>query len=74
MIYHPEMCINPFYGNFIKKAFKFYDIAVDQGLFLSVYQRSFYNEPNLTAIPWWTIEDTTYENQFKVCFFMIENS
>ena len=47
----------------------FFELAVQKGLFLSVFQRSIYNEPNLRALPWWKIEDTRYEEYFKVSFW-----
>jgi len=46
----------------------YYEIAVKNGLFLSVFQRSIYNEPNLRAFPWWKIEDSKYEVHLKVSF------
>jgi hypothetical protein len=47
----------------------FYEVAVQKGLFLSIYQRSIYNEPNLRALPWWKIEESEYKDYFKVSFF-----
>jgi len=46
----------------------FYEVAVQKGLFLSIFQRSIYNEPNLRALPWWKIEESEYEDYFKVSF------
>lgn len=33
---------------------------------MSLYQRSFINEPNLTATPWWELKETSYESHFKL--------
>lgn len=48
------------------EASKVYKDGVDKGLFRSEYQRSLYNVDHLTARPWWTLKETTYEEFFKV--------
>lgn len=48
------------------KAYFYYDLGFKNGLFLSIYQRSLYNEKNLRAKPWWDIKETTYESYLKV--------
>lgn len=50
----------------IFKAYDYYQIAVDQGIFPSTIQRSIYNEKNLRAQPWWTLSETGYEAELKV--------
>ncbi|KAK6619573.1 hypothetical protein RUM43_012330 [Polyplax serrata] len=47
-----------------EKAIKWYDLGVEEGLFLSRYQRSLYNVNRLKGQPWWTKEETTYQNFF----------
>lgn len=44
---------------------KIYQKGVDRKLFPSVKQRSLYNVPGLKAQPWWTIEETGYNNFFE---------
>lgn len=41
-------------------------MAVENGIFLSTEQRSIYNEKNLRANPWWSLEETGYESELKV--------
>ncbi|XP_014256084.1 aspartyl/asparaginyl beta-hydroxylase isoform X2 [Cimex lectularius] len=47
------------------EAMEVYSRGVEKGMFRSKYQRSLYNIDNLTARPWWTHEQTTYQNFFK---------
>lgn len=47
------------------EAVKVFRRAAALKLFPSAYQRSLYNEPNLKAQPFWSIEETTYEKFFK---------
>ena len=42
------------------KAFAVYGEAVSLDLLPSVWQRSLYNEADLTARPWWTAEESGY--------------
>jgi aspartate beta-hydroxylase len=51
--------------NRTEEAYEYYQIGVEHGIFNSIYQRSLYNEPHLSAKPWWTIEQTTYKNYLK---------
>lgn len=46
-------------------------MAVENGIFLSTEQRSIYNEKNLRAIPWWSLEETGYESELKVYLFCL---
>jgi aspartate beta-hydroxylase len=48
------------------QAYKVYQAGAENGLFLSMYQRSLYNIDTLTGRPWWTIEETGYQEYFKV--------
>jgi len=48
-----------------QEAYDYYRIGVEKGLFLSIYQRSLYNEANLAARPWWTLEETGYESDLR---------
>ena len=43
-----------------------YASAASLGLFPSAAQRSIYNEPNLTARPVWTIEQTGHQDFFRI--------
>lgn len=51
-------------GKYIQ-ADKVYELGVEKGLFRSKYQRSLYNVDRLTARPWWSLQQTTYEKQFR---------
>lgn len=46
-------------------------MAVENGIFLSTEQRSIYNEKNLRANPWWSLEETGYESELKVYRFCL---
>ncbi|KAL0268461.1 UNVERIFIED_CONTAM: hypothetical protein PYX00_010398 [Menopon gallinae] len=48
-----------------KEAMEWYDQGVKEGLFLSKYQRSLYNVNRLKGQPWWTHDETTYQDFFK---------
>lgn len=48
------------------EAMKVYEEAVQEGLFLSVYQRSLYNVNGLTGKPWWDPLKTMYAPDFKI--------
>ncbi|KAK3926130.1 Aspartyl/asparaginyl beta-hydroxylase [Frankliniella fusca] len=46
-------------------ATKVYELGVEKGLFRSKYQRSLYNVDRLTARPWWSLHQTTYEKELR---------
>jgi len=48
-----------------QEAYDYYRIGVEKGLFMSIHQRSLYNEANLAARPWWTLEETGYESDLR---------
>lgn len=48
-----------------KEAVEIYDQGVKEGLFLSRYQRSLYNVDRLLAQPWWSPNETTYQENFQ---------
>ncbi|XP_055944906.1 aspartyl/asparaginyl beta-hydroxylase-like isoform X2 [Argiope bruennichi] len=48
------------------EAMKVYKDGVQEGLFLSEYQRSLYNVNGLTGKPWWDPMKTTYGPYFKI--------
>lgn len=48
------------------EALQVYEDGVQRGLFLSVYQRSLYNEKSLAARPFWSPEQTTYSHYLKM--------
>ena len=50
-----------------------YGEAVSLGLFPSVWQRSLVNEPDLRAMPWWSINELKYINEIKRIEKAIEN-
>ena len=52
--------------NQTENAYKVYQAGAENGLFLSMYQRSLYNIDTLTGRPWWTIEETGYQEYFKL--------
>ena len=43
------------------QSYSVYAKAVKKGLFLSIWQRSLYNEPDLRAQPWWEADETDSE-------------
>ena len=47
-------------------ATRVYKLAVENGVFASVWQRSVYNEPGLRAKPWWKLSDTGLGEQLTV--------
>ncbi|XP_053690002.1 aspartyl/asparaginyl beta-hydroxylase [Sabethes cyaneus] len=49
-----------------EEALKVYQKGADKKLFLSMYQRSLYNEDNLKSHPFWTVEQTTYGGQLEL--------
>ncbi|XP_055533346.1 aspartyl/asparaginyl beta-hydroxylase isoform X8 [Wyeomyia smithii] len=49
-----------------KEALNVYREGANKKLFLSMYQRSLYNEDNLKSRPFWTVEQTTYGSQLEL--------
>ncbi|XP_058466084.1 kinesin-related protein 4 isoform X7 [Malaya genurostris] len=47
------------------EALEVYQKGAEQKLFLSMYQRSLYNEDSLKSRPFWTIEQTTFASQLN---------
>ncbi len=54
--------------NKTNEAYGYYEIAVENGLFLSVHQRSIFNEPNLRSKIWWEPIETSYQEYLQVIF------
>jgi aspartate beta-hydroxylase len=48
-----------------QEAYEYYEIAVRHKLFLSVHQRSLYNELDAKSKPFWIKEETNYTEYFK---------
>uniref|UniRef100_A0A915IT92 Aspartyl/asparaginy/proline hydroxylase domain-containing protein n=1 Tax=Romanomermis culicivorax TaxID=13658 RepID=A0A915IT92_ROMCU len=48
------------------EAYDVYEQGVRKGFFISKYQRSLYNVPNLKSRPWWSYAETTYEKYLKM--------
>ncbi|XP_075213359.1 aspartyl beta-hydroxylase isoform X2 [Lycorma delicatula] len=48
-----------------EEAMKVYEEGTAKGFFKSKYQRSLYNVDRLTSRPWWTHEQTTYQDFFR---------
>lgn len=51
--------------NKYEEALKVYEDATAKGLLRSKYQRSLYNVDRFKAQPWWSLEQTTYQNFFR---------
>lgn len=49
-----------------ENAYKVYQAGAENGLFLSSIQRSLYNVNTLTGRPWWTADETGYQEDLKL--------
>jgi aspartate beta-hydroxylase len=50
-----------------------YSEGVSRDLFPSLYQRSIFNEPDLRATPWWTIQETGYQKHLQPLLNALDN-